>query len=214
VIKSPSPVEDSLQLPTPDQLSDIDSLPSRQKKMVTTIDRVLATPDIDRWFEPRSSNIENGTFEKRITLAITESKMAPKQDTRDSSKNKVTEESLPEVSVNAEGLSLPDSMGQSLENSATLSQDMRKPHDPSESATDLWIRSLINDMVYDYRREMKEDIKGIHLDLLRIGRTWRVSALDDLRESRLLTLFLFIGRVKIFDGRICWRYERSHRRKQ
>lgn len=49
---------------------------------------------------------------------------------------------------------------------------------PVNSAHDL-LHSLIRDAMYDFRRETKAEIIGLHLDLVRMGRSWR----KEMRES-------------------------------
>lgn len=36
------------------------------------------------------------------------------------------------------------------------------------------LRAVVKDVMYGYRQETREDIKGLHLDLLRMGRSWKV----------------------------------------
>ncbi|KAF8514070.1 WD40-repeat-containing domain protein [Gautieria morchelliformis] len=53
------------------------------------------------------------------------------------------------------------------------------------------LRAVVKDVMYEYRQETREDIKGLHLDLLRMGRSWKMelrSLMDeyvgDFRELR------------------------------
>lgn len=55
------------------------------------------------------------------------------------------------------------------------------------------LRTIVQDVMYDFQRESKADMTGLHLDLLRMGRGWKtelrtlmdeyVGDLRDLREE-------------------------------
>ncbi|EAU80615.2 hypothetical protein CC1G_10182 [Coprinopsis cinerea okayama7 len=63
---------------------------------------------------------------------------------------------------------------------------------PGAAAHDL-LKSIVQDVMYDYQKQTKADIEGLHLDLLRVGRSWKaelrelmeeyVGDLNDLREE-------------------------------
>lgn len=73
---------------------------------------------------------------------------------------------------------------------------LRQPTPPSTgvggSAHDL-LRTIVKDVMYDFQRETKAEMTGLHLDLVRMGRGWKkelrglmdeyVGDLKDLREE-------------------------------
>lgn len=46
------------------------------------------------------------------------------------------------------------------------------------------LHTVISDALFDFRRETKEDIVGLHLDLVRMGRGWRREMRDAMDEWR------------------------------
>jgi hypothetical protein len=55
------------------------------------------------------------------------------------------------------------------------------------------LRAVVKDVMYDYRQETREDIKGLHLDLLRMGRSWKVCE-SCHPQSRIPVSILFADR--------------------
>jgi protein NEDD1 len=63
-------------------------------------------------------------------------------------------------------------------------------HDGSTSAHEL-LRTIVQDVMYDYQREARQEMVGLHLDLVRMGRGWKKELrtlmdeyVGDLRELR------------------------------
>ncbi|KAF8582658.1 hypothetical protein K439DRAFT_1350706 [Ramaria rubella] len=120
------------------------------------------------------------------------------------------DENEPTISATVyKGKSYPDIRPGSLADNATTSP-LRRPNFPSDTlqlsplrgaaagnnpignggAQEL-LRAVVNDVMYEYRQETKDDIKGLHLDLLRMGRSWKSELrslmneyVGDLRELR------------------------------
>lgn len=44
------------------------------------------------------------------------------------------------------------------------------------------LQTLIKDALYDFRRETKAEIIGLHLDLVRMGRGWRKEMREAMEE--------------------------------
>lgn len=61
---------------------------------------------------------------------------------------------------------------------------LQSPHRPSagnlnmNAAAQDFLRSIIHDVMYDFQRETKAEMMGLHLDLVRMGRGWK----HELRE--------------------------------
>ena len=69
------------------------------------------------------------------------------------------------------------------------------PSKPSVSSAQDLLRTIVRDVMYDFRQESRAEMIGMHLDLVRIGRGWRqelrglmeeyVGDLKDLREENM-----------------------------
>ncbi|KAF8844560.1 WD40 repeat-like protein [Paxillus ammoniavirescens] len=63
------------------------------------------------------------------------------------------------------------------------------PHRPStanlnmNAAAQDFLRNIVRDVMYDFQRETKAEMMGLHLDLVRMGRGWRRELREVLEES-------------------------------
>lgn len=65
------------------------------------------------------------------------------------------------------------------------------PGGPGSSAAQELLKTIVQDVMYDFRQETKAEMMGLHLDLLRMGRGWKNELrtlmdeyVGDLRELR------------------------------
>ncbi|KAF9227567.1 WD40 repeat-like protein [Gyrodon lividus] len=63
------------------------------------------------------------------------------------------------------------------------------PHRPSAASLNMnaaaqdFFRNIVRDVMYDFQRETKAEMTGLHLDLVRMGRGWRRELREVLEES-------------------------------
>lgn len=55
------------------------------------------------------------------------------------------------------------------------------------------LRNIVSDVMFEFRQEAKEDVRGLHLDLLRASRGWKVSASIGKGLDVILTCVLSIA---------------------
>lgn len=69
---------------------------------------------------------------------------------------------------------------------------MPMPTSPGSSATAQdFLRNIVRDVMFDYQMETRQEMMGLHLDLVRMGRSWKTELRDlmdeyvgDLRDLR------------------------------
>ncbi|KAF8507336.1 WD40-repeat-containing domain protein [Hysterangium stoloniferum] len=194
--------ENSSRTPTPELHSIEVEAPIWQPTIPINVD--LPTPDVDRWLEagrgPTSAEAA-GDKAKHVGWAI--SSNSDIQGGFSDNENDEDERTIPArplpLSVAASTMTpirrpniLPDSNSIQTSPPQSLQGEDRGPTGSVTQPQDL-IRALVNDMIHDYQREMREDIQGLHLDLLRMGRNWKhelrslmeeyIGDLKDMREE-------------------------------
>ncbi|KIJ44383.1 hypothetical protein M422DRAFT_252391 [Sphaerobolus stellatus SS14] len=191
------------RLPTPDLPSMDNPTPLWPRKPAQARPGI-STPDLDRWFEAgqtKESRVKDGGA-KRVGFAALDDAQEP--NTPNTAASQSTESHNISERENKDSVEEGSSMTPSISISPmrrsqvypdSLQISPRRPTSAADSiptsGVEVWMRTLMSDMVYDYRHEMKEDIKGLHLDLLRLGRNWKNELrllmdeyVGDLRELR------------------------------
>jgi len=153
----------------------------------------LTTPDLDRWFEAgqgKGQDLKNNNV-KRVGFAASEDAGSPVPVTSEADSTSELIDDAKSPDADAETRS-PMTEGPSI-------SPFRRPHIPAgslqmppqrpvssiegameagpQAGAEAWMRELVNDMVHGYRQETKEEIKGLHLDVLRLGRNIKVCIL-------------------------------------
>ena len=196
--RNPTPVHSLSRLPTPDLPSIENPTPLWPCKPAQA-GVGLSTPDLDRWFEAgqsKQSQVRDGGG-KRVGFAVLNDDGPQEPNTPGSAVSP-----SPHSNISYDGEGKDSAIGKRVSSpvhrldtdSESLQVSPRRPTSAADSipasGVETWMRTLVNDMAYDYRREMKEDIKGLHLDLLRLGRNWKVSRYKHMIEIFCDSLFL------------------------
>jgi len=140
----------------------------------------LGTPEVERWIdagkgegrEIRGRGNGNGNGKrvgfKEISEDADDSK--PSGDDVDNAKDAETQRNL---SMEISPRRVPQPWAQTAPHSqAAIPSPLRVLSSPSSSASAAhnFLRTIIADVMYDYQRETKAEMMGIHLDLVRMGR--------------------------------------------
>ena len=169
---------------------------------------VISTPGIERWVEagrerPAFSNANTGG--KHVGWADSDGNVS----THETEVEVNSDGDEPTVFAAYKGTNQAGIQPTSSHPEVTSTSPLRRPHIPSTvlqvsplrssplhvrtersnvtengGAQEL-LRAVVNDIVYEYRQETKEDIKGLHLDLLRMGRNWKVCGIFHLSFNRI-----------------------------
>ncbi|KAG9318759.1 WD40-repeat-containing domain protein [Chiua virens] len=65
---------------------------------------------------------------------------------------------------------------------------LQSPHRPSTANINMnvaaqdFLRGIVHEVMYDFQRETKAEMTGLHLDLVRMGRTWKQELRDIMEE--------------------------------
>ena len=139
----------------------------------------LGTPEVERWIQTgKGKEIYGHRKSKSVGFKARETVQVEVED-KEENENEA-DKSL--VSIHA-----------SPQGRKTSSGSMHSPRLPSttgSSATEL-LKSIVQDAMYDYQVETKTEMMGLHLDLVRMGRSWKAELralmdeyVGDLKELR------------------------------
>lgn len=206
--RGPTPVSSAKivdsRTPTPD-LPDPCKEPTtplpKQKQKKTMQALGLGTPELDRWIrtgqegkKKEKSRFGNGNIEgKAKAVGFKESN--GESDTNEHDHVEPEKErsliiSPRRPSVNVSGI--PPQSWAAASPALNSSQKIEGGPGSSSSAHEL-LKTIVQDVMYDFQRDTKADMMGLHLDLVRMGRGWKaelrslmdeyVGDLKDLREE-------------------------------
>jgi protein NEDD1 len=153
----------------------------------------LGTPEVEQWIRAGKGDIE----EKRDEKGKKKAKTVGFMDESESDE----EEGLPDLDERKQNLAMQISPRRSTDVGAPVSTSwastpfnppVPSSGSPASGAHDL-LRTIVRDVMYDFQRETKAEMMGLHLDLVRMGRGWKrelrdvmgeyVGDLKDLREE-------------------------------
>lgn len=157
----------------------------------------MGTPEVDRWIGAGDVDRLEEREGRRVGFAASET-TAPSgsgssfDSDSDEEGGEDTEEAKIEMTVQiSPRRPIPKSTWTAVP--SPLRHSNAQPHagpSTTSSAHDL-LHTLIRDALYDFRRETKAEITGLHLDLVRMGRGWKKEMRDamdawgtELREVR------------------------------
>jgi protein NEDD1 len=145
----------------------------------------LAGPEVAKWAKGES---RKGKGKEKV-IEMKKTRFAQHPDTKESSggNDESEEKGSPEIpgderqdEERAQELSLQVSPRRSTAPPTWL----QSPHRPSAANPNMnvaaqdFLRSIVHDVMYDFQRETKAEMMGLHLDLVRMGRGWK----RELRE--------------------------------
>ena len=209
--RGPTPVSSAKitasRTPTPD-LPDPCKEPTtplpKQKQKKTMQVLGLGTPEVDRWIhaghegkkKKEKSRIGNGNIEgKAKTVGFKKGNEESDRDELDQDelekeRSLTLQVSPRRPSVNVSGM--PPQSWAAASPVLNASQNIEGGSGGSSSAHGL-LKTIVQDVMYDFQRDTKAEMMGLHLDLVRLGRGWKtelrslmdeyVGDLKDLREE-------------------------------
>lgn len=144
----------------------------------------LTSPEVAKWAKGESQKGKG----KGMVVEVKKTRFAQHPDTKESSggTDKSEDEGGPEIFV-YERRDEEQEQELSLQVSPrrpTAPTWLQSPHRPSaanmnmNAAAQDFLRSIVHDVMYDFQRETKAEMMGLHLDLVRMGRGWK----EELRE--------------------------------
>ena len=205
--RGPTPVSSAKiaasRTPTPD-LPDLHREPTtpvampKQKKTMQVLG--LGTPEVDRWIRAgqegqrkQRSRFGNGDIEgKAKTVGFKEDneesdKDELDHDERERERSLTMQISPRRPSVNVSGTSPHPWAASPVPNASQIEGG------PGGSSAHELLKTIVQDVMYDFQRDTKAEMMGLHLDLVRMGRGWKtelrslmdeyVGDLKDLREE-------------------------------
>jgi len=139
----------------------------------------LGTPEVERWIQTgKRKEMPGHRKSKSVGFKPKETEEGVGED-KEENENEA-DRSL--VSIHASP--------QSRKKSSGSMHSPRLPSTAGSSATEL-LKSIVQDAMYDYQVETKTEMMGLHLDLVRMGRSWKAELrtlmdeyVGDLRELR------------------------------
>jgi protein NEDD1 len=167
----------------------------------------LGTPEVERWIKAGKGEDKVGKAKEDTINAKGKSKTVYFKD--DTIQNEDAEE-VEELLERARKISLqisprrpvPSTSGSTVDSWAAIAANspaisvMSHPantsaaSNPPTTAHDL-LKTIVQDVMFDFQRETKAEMMGLHLDLLRMGRSWKAELrtlmdeyVGDLREMR------------------------------
>ncbi|PPQ88334.1 hypothetical protein CVT25_012445 [Psilocybe cyanescens] len=181
------------------QLDPATPVPVRQQKKKDMGVLGLGTPEVDRWIQAGKENQR----ERKSRDAKGKGKVVGFQDDEEE------EEEEDAIKERERNLSMQISPrrpvpGVSISGSGSTGSWATSPPNPSPlagtagagsggpgSAAQELLKTIVQDVMYDFQRETKTEMMGLHLDLLRMGRGWKTELrtlmdeyVGDLRELR------------------------------
>ena len=159
----------------------------------------LGTPEVDRWIragkedqrKKRSQLGDRDIKGKAKTVGFEEDDEDNDKDDEQEGERSLTMQISPRrPSVNASGTSPPS---WSASPASNTSQIGGVPGGPGGSSAHELLKTIVQDVMYDFQRDTKAEMMGLHLDLVRMGRGWKtelrslmdeyVGDLKDLRDE-------------------------------
>lgn len=144
----------------------------------------LGTPEVKKWIEAgkRKGGAKSKGNERRVGFK----EMSDKEDEGDDD-DAEAEETQRNLSMQISPRRVPPAWVQTASHAQTaIPSPLRtlsaSPSSSSASAAHNLLRSIIADVMYDYQRETKAEMMGLHLDLVRMGRGLR-KELKDVAEG-------------------------------
>jgi protein NEDD1 len=159
----------------------------------------LGTPEVEQWIRAGKGDVEGKNKEKgkgkgKTVLFTDESESEDEDAGQDGHEDVIEREQGLAMQVSPRrsiGVSAPVSTSWA---STPLHHPVPGSGSPAGGAHDL-LRTIVRDVMYDFQRETKAEMTGLHLDLVRMGRGWKrelrelmgeyVGDLKDLREENL-----------------------------
>ncbi|PPQ97522.1 hypothetical protein CVT26_006525 [Gymnopilus dilepis] len=198
--------------PSPDlpevQNEPITPVPSHMQKKAAMNVLGLGTPEVDRW-------LEAGKEDRRKARGVSvngKGKTVGFQDEEDSDEEEERERERTlslQISPHRAGQGIRSSSSGSSdlwEAAAAISTSSSSPNSnslgelspgkgsggaPAPSSAHELLKTIVQDVMYDFQRETKAEMMGLHLDMLRMGRGWKNELrtlmdeyVGDLRELR------------------------------
>ncbi|KAF9014156.1 WD40-repeat-containing domain protein [Cyathus striatus] len=186
--RTPSP---TLSDPNQDPITPV---PAQKRKGMVALG--VSTPDVDAWIRAGEGEESHGHRNKGKGKAV------GFQDSEESDSDHPVENARPQERVRELSMQIsPRRSGSSAQSPAPdwSNSPVRHMNSPRPSAglsaggaQDL-LRNIVKDVMYDFQRESKEEMMGMHLDLVKMGISWKkelrslmdeyVGDLRDLREE-------------------------------
>ena len=145
----------------------------------------LTSPEVAKWAKGKS---QKGKGKEKV-VEVKKTRFAQPPDTKELSggSDESEDEGDPEIPVD-------ERRDEEREQELSLQVSPRRPtapptwlhspHRPSAASLNMnaaaqdFLRSIVHDVMYDFQRETKAEMMGLHLDLVRMGRGWK----QELRE--------------------------------
>jgi len=196
-----SPVADESRTPSPDlpgiedDTCPIPAISDKVKRSGLSV-LGLGTPEVDRWIsagktdaeDPKSRRREGKGKGRTVAFEGTESGDEPVRQAASEEVN--GREQMLAVQVSPRR---PVTSAAAQWTSSPLRHLAIDPNKPSVSSAQDLLRTIVRDVMCDFRQETRAEMVGLHLDLVRMGRGWRrelrglmeeyVGDLRDLREE-------------------------------
>jgi protein NEDD1 len=157
----------------------------------------LGTPDVDRWIEAGKRGGEGWRERKGKMVGFMDENGEGQREIAEKVKekeNKSKESQALQISPLRPGPATTTSWVPSPLRNSTAAHLNLNAQSYAPSAPDL-LRTIVRDVMYDFQRETKAEMMGLHLDLVRMGRGWRhelrslmdeyIGDLKDLREENV-----------------------------
>ena len=132
----------------------------------------LDTPEVDKWIMAGKKGVDKRCERKGKKVGFKDDSEGDERPQEDAVK--VDEKESKRNPSRALQISppRPPTLSQAPSTHADGTDSGVNPHAFSTSAPDL-LRTIVRDVMYDFQRETKAEIRGLHLDLVRMGRGWR-----------------------------------------
>jgi protein NEDD1 len=167
----------------------------RKKKTMQVLG--LGTPEVDRWIRAgqegqKKERSRYGNGDKAKTVGFKDENEESDRDEldRDEMENErslIMQISPRRPSVNVSGTSPQSWAASPVPNASQIEGG------PGGSSAHELLKTIVQDVMYDFQRDTKAEMMGLHLDLVRLGRGWKtelrslmdeyVGDLRDLREE-------------------------------
>ena len=149
----------------------------------------LGTPEVEQWIRAGKGDVK-GKGDKRCkgkgkTVGFTDRSESESEDADQGGHRDVNE--------HGRGLAIQVSPRRPSEVNAPVSTSWGSTLPGSGGGAHDLLRTIVRDVMYDFQRETKAEMTGLHLDLVRMGRGWKrelrdlmgeyVGDLKDLREE-------------------------------
>lgn len=148
----------------------------------------LGTPEVEQWIRAGKGDVDKRRKGKGKTVGFT--------DESESESGGTEQDGHGDVDEHGRGLAIQISPRHPADVNAPVptswASTIPGSGSPAGGAHDL-LRTIVRDVMYDFQRETKAEMTGLHLDLVRMGRGWKrelrdlmgeyVGDLKDLRDE-------------------------------